>query len=115
VNQSDPSCVRAPDFFLVGAPKCVTSSLHLLLIQHPEIFMCDPKEPHFFSTDLPGLAEVPDRAGYDALFADAPSGAKRGDASAFYHSSRSAAEEIHKANPEARIIASTRNPVDAAV
>jgi hypothetical protein len=44
-----------------------------------------------------------------------PAGAKRGDASAFYHSSRSAAEEIHKANPEARIIASTRNPVDAAV
>jgi hypothetical protein len=98
-----------------GLAKCATSSLHLLLIQHPGIFMCDPKEPHFFSTDLPGLAEVPDRAGYDALFAEAPAGVKRGDASAFYLSSRSAAEEIHKANPDARIIASIRNPVDAAV
>jgi hypothetical protein len=115
VSQSDPGSARAPDFFLVGAPKCATSSLHLLLIQHPGIFMCDPKEPHFFSTDLPGLAEVPDRAGYDALFAEAPAGVKRGDASAFYLSSRSAAEEIHKANPDARIIASIRNPVDAAV
>jgi hypothetical protein len=105
---------RAPDFFLVGAPKCATSSLHALLVQHSCIFMCSPKEPHFFSTDLPGLAEVHDRASYDALFAEAPAGACLGEASAFYLMSREAPANIHAANPHARIILSLRNPADAA-
>ena len=105
---------RAPDFFLVGAPKCATSSLHALLIRHPDIFMCSPKEPHFFSTDLPGLSEVADREAYDALFAEAPEGACLGEASAFYLMSREAPARIHAANPEARIILSLRNPADAA-
>jgi hypothetical protein len=115
VNQADPVQRRAPDFFLVGAPKSATSSLHKLLIRHPDVFMCNPKEPHFFCTDLPGLAEMPDRDAYDALFASAPPEAKWGDASAHYLLSSTAAREIHAANPEARIILSIRNPVDAAV
>lgn len=107
--------MSAPDFFLVGAPKCATSSLHQLLIKHPGVFMCRPKEPHFFCTDLPGLAEMPDRAAYDALFAAAPEGALTGEASAFYLMSREAARNIHAANPEARIILSIRHPVEASV
>jgi hypothetical protein len=105
---------RAPDFFLVGAPKCATSSLHTLLVRHPAIFMCRPKEPHFFSADLPGLAEVGTRSEYDALFAEAPEDACLGEASAFYLMSEEAAANIHAANPEARIILSLRNPADAA-
>ncbi len=70
-----PEAGGAPGFFIVGAPKCATSSLHSFLVQHPGIFMCRPKEPHFFSTDLPGLAEVESRAEYDALFAGAPAAA----------------------------------------
>jgi hypothetical protein len=105
---------RTPDFMIVGAPKCATSSLHLLLLQHPDIFMCDPKEPHFFCTDLPGLAEVPDAAGYDALFAAAPAEATWGEASALYLFSRDAAQNIHTSNPDTKIILSIRNPADAA-
>ena len=106
---------RAPDIFLVGAPKCATSSLHLYLRRHPGVFMCSPKEPHFFSTDLPGLAEVKTRAEYDALFAAAPDEALRGDASAFYLRSETAAANIQAANPAARIVFSLRDPVDAAI
>lgn len=105
---------KTPDFILVGAPKCATSSLRLLLLQHPGIFMCSPKEPHFFSTDMPGLAEVADAEGYAALFAAAPEGARLGEASAFYLASREAARNIHAANPKTRIILSIRNPADAA-
>lgn len=105
---------RAPDFFLVGAPKAATSSLHALLARHPDIFMCRPKEPHFFCTDLPGLAEVPDRAGYDALFDMAPAHALRGEASAHYLFSAEAPARIRDANPDARIILSLRHPADAA-
>ena len=108
-----PSQATAPHFFLVGAPKCATSSLHLFLRQHPGIFMCSPKEPHFFSTDLPGLSEVATRAEYDALFAAAPPDARRGEASAFYLRSTQAARNIHEANSDARISLSIRHPVEA--
>ncbi len=36
---------RRPNLFVIGAMKCGTSSLHNYLGAHPEIFMCDPKEP----------------------------------------------------------------------
>lgn len=114
ISTPEPALRRPPDFFVVGAPKCATSSLHALLIQHPGIFMCSPKEPHYFSSDLPGLAEVADAAAYDALFAEAPANALLGEASAFYLMSRDAPVRIHAANPQARIVLSLRNPVDAA-
>ena len=39
-----------PDFILVGAAKCGTSSLHAYLAQHPDIFMPKlVKEPNFFA------------------------------------------------------------------
>jgi hypothetical protein len=103
-----------PHFFLVGAPKCATSSLHLALRRHAGVFMCSPKEPHHFCTDMPGLAEVADRAAYAALFAEAPPDALRGEASAFYLSSATAAAEIAAAVPDARIVLSIRHPVEAA-
>ena len=41
-----------PNLFLVGAPKCGTSALHGFLAQHPDVWMSEPKEPHFFCTDV---------------------------------------------------------------
>lgn len=104
---------NVPDFFVVGAPKCATSSLHGMLAHHPDVFVCNPKEPHYFCTDFPAMSEVENAAEYDALFAAAPKGAKKGDASAFYLSSKDAPQNIHAANPQARIIISIRNPADA--
>ena len=31
--------LRHPDFFLVGAPKCGTTSMSVYLREHPEVFM----------------------------------------------------------------------------
>ena len=109
----EPALRHRPNFFIAGAPKCATSSLQTLLIRHPDIFMCSPKEPHYFSSDLPGLAEVTDAAGYDALFDPAPEGSCSGEASAFYLMSHDAPARIHAVNPDARIILSLRNPADA--
>lgn len=111
---SDPSQAVC-NIFLVGAPKCATSSLHLYLRRHPGVFMCSPKEPHFFSTDLPGLAEVKTSKDYEALFEDAPEGALRGEASAFYLRSEVAAQNIHAMNPDAKIVLSLRDPVAASI
>lgn len=40
-----------PDFLVIGAAKAATTSLCELLGEHPDVFMCTPKEPHFFSVD----------------------------------------------------------------
>ncbi|MGB2907047.1 MAG: sulfotransferase domain-containing protein [Candidatus Aminicenantaceae bacterium] len=41
--------VSLPDFFIVGAPRCGTSTLYSYLSAHPRIFMPIEKEPMFFS------------------------------------------------------------------
>ena len=38
-----------PNVFVVGAPKCGTTSFHAYLSQHPEVFTSQQKELHFFS------------------------------------------------------------------
>ena len=40
-----------PNFLVIGAMKCGTTSLCSLLDQHPDIFMSNPKETYFFSND----------------------------------------------------------------
>lgn len=40
--------MKAPNFLCIGAPKCGTTTLYKVLQQHPEIFLADFKEPHFF-------------------------------------------------------------------
>lgn len=42
---------RYPDFFILGAAKCGTTSLHAWLDFHPDILMSDPKEPFFFEAE----------------------------------------------------------------
>jgi hypothetical protein len=46
-SQQSSSCF--PNFLLVGAAKCGTTTLYHYLQQHPDILMSSPKEPKFFS------------------------------------------------------------------
>lgn len=39
-----------PDFFLLGAAKCATTSLYCYLKQHPELYLPDHKEPHVLNS-----------------------------------------------------------------
>ncbi|HEY1340868.1 MAG TPA: sulfotransferase, partial [Bryobacteraceae bacterium] len=43
---------RLPNFFLVGAGKAGTTSLHGYLQQHPEIYMSPVKEPCYFADEV---------------------------------------------------------------
>ena len=53
------SSERQPDFFLVGAPKCGTTAMHVSLREHPDVFMPAEKEHNHFATDLvPTLLEL---------------------------------------------------------
>lgn len=40
-----------PNFIIIGAMKCGTSTLHEQLARQPSIFLSEPKEPNFFSND----------------------------------------------------------------
>lgn len=100
-----------PNLFLVGAPKCGTSALHDYLAQHPDVWMSEPKEPHFFCPDVDAPFAIRDPARYAALFA--PSRARvSGESSATYLVSKVAAQGIRARYPEARIVAMVRNPLE---
>src|SRR4051812_12329998 len=41
-----------PNFFVVGAGKAGTTSLHRYLAQHPQIYMSPVKEPCYFASEI---------------------------------------------------------------
>lgn len=41
-----------PNFLVIGAAKCGTTSLYHYLKSHPEVYMSPIKEPNYFSTDI---------------------------------------------------------------
>jgi hypothetical protein len=118
---------RLPDFYVIGAPKCGTSSLHAALDRHPQLFMSAVKEPKYFLGDdqPPRPSDGPDdavhlaryvwrREDYEALFDDAPASSRCGESTPFYLGDPAALERLHKATPGARLIAVVRDPIDRA-
>jgi hypothetical protein len=49
---SSPASAPLPNFFIVGAPKAGTTSLHAYLGQHPDIFLSPLKEPYYFAAEV---------------------------------------------------------------
>lgn len=96
--------------FIVGAPKCGTSSLNYYLEQHPQIHMA-PKEMHFFGSDLGIRQEKMSLADYQAKFKNQRA-AVLGESSVWYLFSKQAAKEIRAYNPDARVIIMLRNPIE---
>lgn len=108
-----PREARRPDLFLVGAPKCGTTALYSYLRRHPDVFMCEPKEPQFFAADVCGhqrnITGLPE---YLNCFAGANGQKRAGEASTCYLGSPQAARDIGAFSPTARVIIMLRNPVD---
>lgn len=105
---------RLPDFVIMGAAKAGTTTLHRYLLRHPGVFMCEPKEPEFFSRDDyygRGLAW------YRSLFSGARSDQVCGEASTTYtrwpHTA-DAAPRLAEAVPAVRLVYILRHPVDRA-
>lgn len=118
--QSHPHVVdvtRRPDLFIIGAPKSGTTSLYEYLDGHPDVYMSPVKEPFYFCPDVQGGVRRHLRFGDDveeylSLFEGAREEKHLGEASTRYFVSRVAPELIHEFQPEARIVAMVRNPVD---
>ena len=104
-----------PNFFIIGAPKCGTTALSEYLREHPNIYMCTPKEPHYFDYDFEQYREVETLDEYLGLFEAATTEhIAIGEASACYLYSSVALEDIYQFAPQAKIIVMLRNPVDLA-
>jgi len=102
--------LRKPDFFIVGAPKCGTTSLYAWLSTHPEVFLSPVKEPYYFCPDIVE-PRYPSERDYLELFSAAGNAKRVGEASTWYLYSEEAAGRIHDFNPEAGIIILLRDPV----
>jgi len=116
-----------PNLFVIGAPKCGTTSLHRYLDQHPRISMSAVKEPKFFlaagsrphhrgpDDERACRAYVVKRDTYEALFTYPPGpGAYAGESSPYYLWHPDAAPRIHQLVPEARLVAVLREPTSRA-
>ena len=100
-----------PNLFIVGAPKCGTTSMHEYLGQHPDICFPERKEPKFFGTDL----HITDRRSpeeYMALFEGINGARYTGESMVYKLFSTQAAIEIKERFPDSKIIIMLRNPVD---
>lgn len=113
--------IKIPNLVIVGEPKCGTTSLHYYLDQHPEIYMSSEKEPEFFCTDLRRESDkfygrkeyfkIRTEEEFLKLFKK-KNKKIYGESSTANLFSKEAAKNIHKTNPDAKIIAVFREPVN---
>lgn len=101
-----------PNLFIVGAPKCGTTAWVSYLSSHPQIFFSRVKEPHHFSHDFPRWCWARSRSDYLALFQGSSGVPVVGEGSVRYLYSRVAAREIHRFNPDAKILIFLRRQED---
>jgi hypothetical protein len=115
-----------PNFLIVGAAKCGTTSLYYYLKQHPDVFMSEIKEPRFLSDRAanPGRGPGDDSIAqsgvrslddYLSLFKKSTGKKAVGEASAdtLFLFERTI-QAIHRHLGDPRIIIILRNPVDRA-
>lgn len=120
---------RKPNFFIVGAAKCGTTSLYHHLKSHPDIYFCETyKEPYYFSTKYVKLPhrgkgdevndkrrkDLPTLGDYLNLFKTATNEKIIGEATTDYLYFYQTAKDIKSMNPDAKILISLRNPVERA-
>lgn len=112
---SPKSNSSGPDFIIVGAMKCMTSTLHEQLAAQPGIFMTTPKEPYYFSNDE---VFAQGEAWYRDLFSAANSGDLCGESSTHYTKLPTypqTVERMHAAFPDLKLIYVMRHPIDRLV
>ncbi|MFC1826124.1 sulfotransferase domain-containing protein [Thermodesulfobacteriota bacterium] len=106
--------VIKPNFLIVGAAKCGTTSLYHWLKSHPEIYMPERrhKEPTFFVGDEEYKGEFKSFDSYLKIFHKAGAAKAIGEASTLYLYSKIAPQKIKKfLGNNVKIIIMLRDPV----
>ncbi len=99
-----------PNFIVIGAAKCGTTSICDLLGRHPQVFMSNPKEPHFFGRDDTDKTFT----WYQAFFSKVQDEIAVGEGSTSYTHPDiilPAASGIAQHIPDCRLIYMVRNPL----
>jgi tetratricopeptide (TPR) repeat protein len=113
-NQSNPklSFVESPDFIIIGAQKCGTTSLYHYLAQHPKILPSIIKEINFWSREFHHGLEW-----YLAQFPPSPKKQKllTGEATPGYLDYTKVPERLFQTFPKMKLIVLLRNPVNRAI
>lgn len=107
--------VGKPDFIIIGAMKCGTSTMHEQLARQPGIFMSEPKEPNFFSDDAQYARGV---GWYRGLFAPAGPHEICGESSTHYTKLPTYPDTLARMRehvPDAKLIYMMRHPIDRLV
>jgi len=117
-----------PTFLVIGAARSGSTYLTRILGSHPQITMCEPKEPHFLAFAGQTLAfagpgdgetinhfAITDESRWRLLFQPVDGVQEYGDGSVsslYYHDA--AVANIRKFCPDARLIVVLRDPTDRA-
>lgn len=102
---------RRIDFCLIGPPKCGTTTVHDILRGHPDIFLPASKDKSFLVDAFPNWVhedELP--AYYTEYCGEALIGCSEASMIGF----PAALRRLHNYNPDVRLIAILRNPVERA-
>lgn len=116
---------RSPTFLIIGAARSGTTAIARGLEQHPDVFLTEPKEPHFFAfvgspvnfrgpgDDLSvNRVAVTEAARYARLYDRAGTAKALGEGSVsslYYHAH--AIPNIRSYAPDAKLIAVLRDPI----
>lgn len=110
-----------PNFYIVGGARCGTTALYEALRKHPQIYLPEVKELHYF-TYCPGIDKIPpvsahqyaccgNREMYQRLYRPGARFAAIGDTSPSYLWDEQAPKKIRETTPDAKIIIILRDPV----
>jgi len=99
-----------PDFIIIGAQKCGTTSLYQYLIQHPQVAPAREKEVHFFDLHfdkgVDWYRQQFPRLGEDQI---------TGEASPYYIFHPLVPKRIYQLFPDVKLIVLLRNPIDRTI
>ena len=111
---SRPGAGSLPDFVIIGAQKCGTSSLYSYLTGHPQVVSASKKEVHFFDSPAFRRGEGWYRSNFPPQSSENGQKTITGEASPYYIYHPLVPKRAASLIPNAKLIALLRNPVDRA-
>ena len=103
---------KSPDFIIIGATKCGTTSLFSYLNQHPQVLSPHKKEINFFNHHFD--LGTPWYLAHFPAIADEPEFIT-GEASPFYIYDEQVITRVKQLFPDVKLIAMLRNPVERTI
>jgi Sulfotransferase family len=102
-----------PNLFVLGAPKCGTTTVHALLASHPDIYAPSEKEPGYYAPEFTSpLSRFDSSQAYAELFRAGGARRYRVDATPWYVYSPGARLRIREDCPDARFVILLRDPAE---